>query len=114
VSGGLWRDNPATKSQQRLVLAPLASAPRGKPRRATPGRVTQADILKAMLRERREHGTALELYEILRTGIAQFTARIFELRQRGFVIDNELGRDLDGRVLSRYWLRFDPEREEQP
>ena len=49
--------------------------------------------------------------EIMRAGIAQFTARIFELRERGFRIDNEMQRSTDGRVLSRYWLRFDPERD---
>ncbi|MFZ0866194.1 MAG: hypothetical protein WAU76_10415 [Candidatus Sulfotelmatobacter sp.] len=42
-------------------------------------------------------------------GIAQHGARFAELRQRGFVIDNELERAADGHVLSRYWLRHDPE-----
>src|SRR5947207_15488442 len=50
-------------------------------------RPTQADLLIAMLRE------------------------ASSLRQRGFVIENELERAADGSVLSRYWLRNDPERD---
>jgi hypothetical protein len=64
-----------------------------------------------MLRKARFEDRALDLPEILQTGIAQFTARIFELRKRGFKIENELRRSPDGSVLSRYWLRFDPERD---
>jgi hypothetical protein len=96
---GLWREKSATPNQQRLAFG------------SRRGRMTQADVLAGLLRERSAQGKALELPEILHTGIAQFTARIFELRKRGFVIENELGRAADGRVLSRYWLRFDPERE---
>ncbi len=62
-----------------------------------------------MLRKARSENRALSLPEIMGAGIAQFTARIFELRERGFKIENEMRRSLDGRVLSRYWLREDPE-----
>jgi hypothetical protein len=30
---------------------------------------------------------------------------------RGFVIENKLDRDDEGFVHSRYWLRYDPERD---
>ena len=45
------------------------------------------------------------------TGIAQHSARLFEIRKRGFVVENQTERAADGRVLSRYWLRYDPERD---
>ncbi len=99
---GLWRSNPATPSQQKLALGT---------RRNRSGKVTQADVLTALLRKARSEERALDLPEILQSGIAQFTARIFELRERGFLIQNEMQRSPDGRVLSRYWLRFDPERD---
>lgn len=38
-------------------------------------------------------------------------ARFKELREQGFEIVNEMERTVDGVVLSRYWLRFDPERD---
>ena len=94
----LWQEKPATPNQQRLAFGS---------RRC---KVTQADVLAQLLRERRSQRRALELPEILRAGIAQFTARIFELRRRGFVIENEL-EHVSGQVRSRYWLRFDPERD---
>ena len=97
----LWREKPATPNQQRLAFG------------SRRGKATQTDVIAKLLRDRRAQGKALELPEILQTGIAQFTARIFELRQRGFVIENELRRTADGRAHSRYWLRFDPERESQ-
>jgi hypothetical protein len=99
---GLWRENPATPAQQQFAFRP------SRKRSPTP---TQAAVLLSLLRKTREAGKALTLPEILQTGIAQFTARIFELRERGFVIDNEMQRAEDGRVLSRYWLRHDPERD---
>lgn len=99
---GLWRDCPATEAQQRLAFG------RGNKRR---GRVTQADVILAMLRTARAENCAVDLPDIMQAGIAQFTARIFELRERGFVIENEMRRSPDGRVLSRYWLRPDPERD---
>jgi Helix-turn-helix domain len=56
--------------------------------------------MSAQRRKARDAGKALTLPEILQTGIAQFTARIFELREQGFVIENEMQR-AEGRVLSR-------------
>jgi Helix-turn-helix domain len=96
---GLWRDNPATPTQQQLAF---------RPNRKANLKPTQAEVLLSLLRKARAEGKALTLPEILQTGIAQFTARIFELRELGFLIENELQR-ADGRVLSRYWLRHDPE-----
>jgi monomeric isocitrate dehydrogenase len=95
---GLWRDKPATPNQQRLAF--------GSHR----GKVTQADVLLEMLRKARETGKAVELPDILHAGIAQFTARIFELRERGFQIDNEM-EHVNGQRRSRYWLRYDPEQD---
>jgi hypothetical protein len=56
----------------------------------------------------------LELPEIMAVGIAQHGARLNELRHRGYVVKNETRRTEDGRTLSRYWLRFDPERDQRP
>ena len=98
---GLWRDNPATPAQQQLAFRPNRKCNR-KP--------TQAEVLLSLLRNARAEGKALTLPEILQTGIAQFTARIFELREHGLIIENELQR-ADDRVLSRYWLRHDPEQD---
>jgi hypothetical protein len=47
----------------------------------------------------------------MQAGIAQHGARFKELRDQGFEITNEMERSADGVVLSRYWLRFDPERD---
>ena len=107
MKAGLWQDKPATPQQQRLAFC--RNAGRGRPAKRA-GRVTQADLLLCLFRERREQGKPVELPEILRLGIAQFTARIFELRGRGFVIENEL-EHINGQVHSRYWLRHDPERD---
>jgi hypothetical protein len=100
-TASLWRDHEATPRQEHLLFG----------RRKQTDRLTQADVLLTMLREARALGRALELPEIMRAGIAQHGARFNELRSRGFVIENELERAHDGRVLSRYWLRFDPERD---
>ena len=97
---GLWRGKPATVAQARFAF-----------HRKSPKKPTQADVLAAMLRRARAAGAALTLPEIMQAGIAQFTARIFELRESGFVIENQLDRGADGRVHSRYWLRFDPEQD---
>lgn len=96
----LWREKPATPNQQRLAFG------------SRRGKATQADVLAQLMRERAARGEALDLPDILRAGIAQFTARIYELRKRGFVIENEL-EHVNGQVHSRYWLRFDPESEGQ-
>ena len=74
-------------------------------------RTTQADLLLSVFREARDAGRAVELPEIMRLGVAQHGARIAELRKRVFTIDNEMKRATDGRTLSRYWLRFDPEQD---
>jgi hypothetical protein len=66
-----------------------------------------------MLRRTREKGGALELPEIMAVGIAQHGARFKEIRERGFVVVNQLERAEDGRILSRYFLRHDPERDAQ-
>jgi secreted protein with Ig-like and vWFA domain len=104
MTSGLWPDHPATPNQQQLAFN--ATGKRTRP--------TQAEVIAALLREKRAMGKPLELTEILATGIAQFGARILELRRRGFGIENELERAADGRVLSRYWLECDPERDGQP
>jgi hypothetical protein len=103
MSGTLWRDHLGTPRQQSL--------PFRWPRQSEHGtrRVTQADVLLAMLREAHAGGRAVYLPEIMAVGIACHGARFSELRSRGFVIHNETERSGDGRVLSRYWLRYDPE-----
>ena len=98
--GLFWRGHEATPRQQRLA----------SPKK---GRITQADVLIAMLRRTREKGGALELPEIMAVGIAQHGARFKEIRERGFVVVNQLERAEDGRILSRYFLRHDPERDAQ-
>ena len=97
----LWRDHPATPTQQTLTFL-------NKTRRK---QVTQADVLLNALRQARASGRALDLPDIMALGIAQHGARLNELRSRNFEIENEMERDDEGRVLSRYWLRFDPERD---
>jgi hypothetical protein len=47
----------------------------------------------------------------MRAGIAHFCARIFELRRRGFDIENHIWRDGSGIIFSRYFLISDPERD---
>jgi hypothetical protein len=74
-------------------------------------RRTQADVIVALLREKRAFGKPLELPEIMAAGIAQHGARLREIRSRGFVVRNEMERRPDGCVLSRYWLESDPERD---
>jgi hypothetical protein len=75
------------------------------------GRGTQAGVLLTMLRQARASGVSVELPQIMAAGIAQYGARFNELRARGFVIFNQTERRTDGRVLSRYWLHHDPERD---
>ena len=99
MTAGLWRNLETTPRQQRHSF------------RRTRGRLTQADLLLEKLRESRDQSKALELPAILDLRISQFGARLKELRNRGFKIENELDHTGDGVVRSRYWLRFDPERE---
>ncbi len=98
----LWRDHPSTPHQQSLPFE-------GKRRKRKS--LTQADVLIGLLRAARTNRTPLELPAIMQAGIAQHGARFKELREQGFEIVNEMERSADGVVLSRYWLRFDPERD---
>ena len=95
----LWRNHPATPTQKHLTIR----------RRTQRKQVTQFDVLLHALRQARASGRALDLPDIMALGIAQHGARLNELRSRDYVIENEMERDAEGRVLSRYWLRFDPE-----
>jgi hypothetical protein len=97
----LWRNHAATSTQQRPNL-------RSRSHRK---QVTQADVLLQALRQACASGRATELPEIMALGIAHHGARLNELRYHAFVIENEMERDAEGRVLSHYWLRFDPERD---
>ncbi len=96
----LWRGHSATPQQQTLLFT--ANRKRG-------GQLTQADVLVEMLRAARSKRKPLQLPEIMKAGIAQHGARFKEIRERGFQVENEMERTADGAVLSRYWLRFDPE-----
>jgi hypothetical protein len=103
MSRGLWHEHAATPRQQRLVFSTVTARIRQRVR------TTQADLLLGMLRSARASQKSLSLPEIMCAGIAQHGARFHELRSRGFVIANETERTQDGRVLSRYVLRHDPE-----
>ena len=92
--GDLWADHLATPTQRKKH-----------------GKTTQREVLASMLRDACAMGRAVQLPDIMGAGIAQHGARFTELRERGFVIENELERGSDGRVLSRYWLRSDPEQD---
>jgi hypothetical protein len=96
----LWPDHPATPHQQTLPFTA------NRKRRQVP---TQADVLIGMLRAARAKREPLQLPEIMKAGIAQHGARLKEIRDRGFRVENEMERTADGVVLSRYWLTFDPE-----
>jgi Helix-turn-helix domain len=98
----LWRSHPATPHQQTLPFGKRA-------KRRT--QLSQTDVLIGMLRTARANRMPLELPAIMKAGIAQHGARFKELREQGFQIDNEMERTSDGVVLSRYWLRHDPERD---
>lgn len=75
------------------------------------GRESQADTILSMLREARKEGRGVEIPEMMRAGISAFNGRIMDLRRRGFEIENEMWRDEDGKVRSRYWLTYDPEQD---
>lgn len=102
MNTGLWRDHSATRRQSQLNFAK-------KPSKLKPP--TQADVIVGMLRQARSLGKCLELPEIMAVGIAQHGARFNEIRSRGFVVENELDRDAQGIIRSRYWLRHDPEQD---
>jgi Helix-turn-helix domain len=99
---GFWRNHPATPNQQQLPFDPK------RKRRSQP---TQADVLIGLLREARANRRPLELPAIMRAGIAQHGARFKEIRNQGFQVENEMERTADGAIMSRYWLRHDPERD---
>lgn len=98
----LWFDHPATPSQTRLAFA------RNVSKRTRP---TQANVLLDLLRLARSKGLPLELPEIMAAGIVQHGARLYEIRKRGHIVENVIQRAADGRILSRYYLRFDPEQD---
>ena len=97
---GFWRDHPARPHQQQLQFTPK------RKRRTQP---TQSDVLIGLLREARANRKPLELPTIMKAGIAQHVARFKEIRDHGFQVENEMERSADGAVISRYWLRHDPE-----
>lgn len=72
------------------------------PRQVLSERNTQrAAILRLLIAAR---GAWVPLPNILVLGIAQYNARIFELRALGFRIENKIERDADGQVHS--WFRL--------
>jgi hypothetical protein len=103
----LWRDVPATGNQLRLF--DQAQPPKKPPQRH--GRITQADLILSLLRAARARGTPLSLPEILGLGVAQYSARLKELRDAGHVIQNRLKR-IDGVTHSWYELVHDVEHDE--
>lgn len=106
-SSGLWRNHPATDRQLAFVFQ---SSPHQQSRCTT-----QADVLIQLLRAKRAAGLALDLPEILDLGIGQHSARLFEIRARGFVVENDLQRSADGHVVhSSYRLVSDPEQDGRP
>ena len=98
--GGLWSNHPASPKQNQIIF------PAHGKRRAT-----QNDVLAELLRRTRAGERGLGVWEIMHAGIVQHGARFNELRRRGFVIENQIERTEDGRVISRYFLIHDPERD---
>ena len=94
-----WRGHPTTPHQQSLSF---------EPKRRRRAQLTQADVLIGMLRAARASRSPLDLPSTMRAGIAQHGARFKEIRDQGFQIENEMERTADG-IISRYWLRYDPE-----
>jgi hypothetical protein len=76
-------------------------------------RISQAELIVKMLRKARTEDRAVGVSELMMAGVAHFTTRIMELRQRGFGIENEMWRNFDGRVCSQYWLTRDPEQDSE-
>ena len=70
---------------------------RGRPREDTAGR---EKILRLM---REFEGHWIELPAILKLGVAQYNARIKQLRDEGYVIENKV--EWQGRV-KKSWFRF--------
>ncbi len=79
------RRTPDSKSESQLCLsqnAPLKNAGVGLVQRKT----QSAAILRLLIDA---HGSWVPLPEILKLGIAQYNARILELRRLGFTIENK-------------------------
>jgi hypothetical protein len=96
AGGGLWHGHLATQTQSDMKKRPMR-------------RVTQSQVILGMLRQARSAGEPLSLTAILRTNIAQYSARVAELRQAGHRITNTTTHGDDGRVLSQYVLVHDAE-----
>jgi hypothetical protein len=75
-------------------------------------RLSQAERILWMLRTARAENRAVGVPELMAADVAHFTARIFELRRRGFVIDNKVGRSDGGQLRSLYRLVHDPQRDD--
>lgn len=88
-----------TKSESQLCLlenAPLKNAGVGLVQRKT----QRAALLRLLIDA---HGSWVPLPQILALGIAQYNARILELRRLGFVIENKTERINGAR---RSWFRI--------
>ena len=70
--------------------------------------MTQRDELRQHFQERPYQW--IPLYEILRMGIAQYNARILELRREGMKIENKW---MMKQCKKHSWFRFVPEGETQ-
>jgi len=84
-------------SEEGLSRAPFSSGTKGT---AAGAHTQRARILSLLLDA---HGGEIPLTEILALGIAQYNARIFELRRTGFDIRNRV-EEIDGVRQSWYWL----------
>jgi Helix-turn-helix domain len=73
--------------------------------RASDRKTQRARILRLLIDAR---SSWVPLHEILALGIAQFGARIFEMRRMGFLIENRIKRDDSGAVHSWYRLVNSP------
>ncbi len=84
----IFRRATDTKSESQLCLtenAPLKNAGVGLVQRKT----QSAALLRLLIDA---HGSWVPLPQILALGIAQYNARVFELRRLGFVIENKTER----------------------
>jgi len=90
-----------TKSESQLCLienAPLKNAGVGLVQRKT----QSAALLRLLIDA---HGSWVPLPEILKLGVAQYGARIFELRRLGFIIENKSER-VAGARQRHSWFRL--------
>jgi hypothetical protein len=101
----LRRNHGATRCQGRLPFPHVDSLSK---QRSGP---TKRTVLLTLLLDARVVGRVVQLPEIMALGMAQHGALFNELRSLGFEIRNEIERSADGRVLSRYSLAHDPERD---